>query len=342
MSTVYTAHSIIVSQTKRLKAFAAYIVDKQLIILFLVLLFTPLQNGECAFVYTDYSARGLGMNGAICTVTGVTADTAGVYYNPALTAISGGNENTSRPRVSMSYESLYPGVMDSLWLGTLVYTHPVNRIVGTFGVNYLQFGSSLYSEQVAGLTYAREMLYFEPLKLGVTVKTLTKSYGQTGYTNRDPTFANAMTATGVSYDVGLTYATPLSGLVAGASARNVDRPNIKLVKRDIVPAEYRVGLGYQMETVSTELVYYCTTSAGTDAALLLGSEWWILRNVFAFRAGCGYGVSEYKSVSFGLSYRFSIPGMKTFITLDYGYGYQFNGAMDNTVGNNLATLNIQF
>ncbi len=305
---------------------------KQIVKILIFLSFLSCDNVYSAFEYNDLSARGTGMCGAY-SVVGNDADV--VFYNTAQCA------TISRPQLVTMYQSLYPGVMDSIWLGTVVYSQPVKK-VGVFGFDFTQLSSNIYSEQVVGLLYSRSIDFVPGLALGMKLKSLSKQYGSTAYTRRDPTFGDTMSSTGYTYDLGVVYKIPVvNGLRIGVSGSNLNQPSIGIKKRDIVPSETRVGVGYVTDrfTVASDLIY--CTNATKDTRLYVGTEKWLLDNSIGLRCGFGYGNNSYSAVAVGMSYRFRFTN---FITagVDYSYTYQLNGVMENSFGNNYFSFLIKF
>ncbi len=296
----------------------------------LSIIFFSASIGHAAFQYLDVGARPLGINGA-CSA--VIDDVNSMVWNV------GSMNKISRPELTTMYSSMYPGVLDSLWLGYIAYVHPMEQY-GVLGVNGTQFGSNLYSEQVFSLAYSNSLPFIKTLHLGVSLKYMGKIYGENAYTRRDPTFVHKYSAAGIGCDIGVLYDSPIQGLSFAVVGKNVNQPDIAVKKHDIVPAEYRVGVGYKINSLVFDVDGVVVNNANSDKRILLGSELWVLNNIAGIRAGVGFGTNDNRSFALGFSCNFVI--IQFVGRVDYSYNYNLYGMTANITGNHQISLSLKF
>ncbi|OGS28265.1 MAG: hypothetical protein A2297_10230 [Elusimicrobia bacterium RIFOXYB2_FULL_48_7] len=282
--------------------------------------------GECAFQYLDVGARPLGMAGAYSCVGD---DASVMFWNPA------GLNRVKKPEFSTMYSQFYPDLLENLGLSYMSFVYPSEKY-GNFGAGFVQMGMSLYQENVFALSYARKLPFYGGLYCGVNLKNLSKNYAMTGYTMLDPAFAEKMSASGYGLDVGFAYDVneKLSFAFVG---KNINEPNIRLVKSDVVPSEYRIGAGYRRGTLALEadLVTY---GMGLNNYLCAGAEMWMPGDRVGVRAGFNLGDNEYKTMAMGATFR--APFAISALQVDYGFVYNLN--FSESPGNHYFSLGIKF
>ncbi|MFA5857695.1 MAG: hypothetical protein WC955_01360 [Elusimicrobiota bacterium] len=279
--------------------------------LILILALIIPQQLFAAFQYTEVGARPVGMNGAF---SAVADDANSVVYNVA------GMGKITRAEVSAIYTSLNPGLNDNLGAGGVVYVHPI-PVIGTIGVSDIEFSSSLYGERVFSLSYGREVPYMRNMYLGMSLKYLSKSYVTNAYTRFDPTFTEKTAAGGVGIDFGVLYTLPeLLNLSFALTGKNVNQPDIALKKHDIVPAEYRVGVGCKIQELTLDVDGVVKTNSNNDYRVLVGAEYLLLNRTAGLRAGLGAGNNEYYNIALGIGWRLVIMKMVE-SSIDYSFNY---------------------
>ena len=274
-----------------------------------------------AFQYLDVGARALGMSGAYVSIGD---DATAIYWNPA------GISFIKDKQFTGMYTQLFPEIDDSLSLGFIGYIHPLrNRL--NIGISSVLFGSDLYSESVIGLTLAGKIPYLKNWHIGTNLKLMKKQYGNNLYTALDPTFTTGYTAQGYGIDLGIMYRKNKLGF--GYMAKNLNKPNVHIYKRDIVPPEYKTGINYTLFKTKLALDYLNMKNSNKDKRYLFGIEHWSGRA--AIRTGYTAGNNGYAGYSMGLSYicRFGNSQLQ----IDYSYNQRLDEAKDLGANHNFST-----
>ncbi|MFH1958501.1 MAG: type IX secretion system membrane protein PorP/SprF [bacterium] len=289
------------------------------------LLFTA--SSEAAFQYLDAGARALGMAGAY---TAVCDDVNSACWNPAGLALMKKREATGM------YSKLFPDLDDSLTLSYLGYGGLITGY-GAAGLSAVAFGSDLYSESEYIITGAGCVPYVRNLYAGLNLKYMQKRYGSNSYTIKDPTFVSGgYSASGWGLDAGIVY--KMKGLSAGFAAKNVNEPDIGIYKKDIVPAEYRLGLGYDFKGTLISLDRTLMKNINRDKKILVGFERWV--GAAAVRAGYGAGNNKFSKFSAGFSYILRLKNAD--IQIDYSYDQRLDEGMKDMGGNHNFSTTVRF
>jgi len=201
----------------------------------------------------------------------------------------------------------------------------------------IEMSAGFYKENVFCLTYANILPFYEKIAIGINIKNMAKKYSETGYTHLDPTFANGTGAAGYGLDLGMTYKIN-QRFTCAVTGKNLNEPNIKLVKNDVVPAEYRFGAAHkynQYVTLTCDLAAY---NKGLNNIFCFGAEGWVPGNRLGVRAGYSVGDNEYKIMAMGASYK--VPLKNAVLQLDYGYVN--NLSFSQSPGNHYFSIGVKF
>ena len=285
-----------------------------------VLLFVA-SSLHAAFQYLDVGARALGMSGAYVSMGD---DATAIYWNPA------GISFIKDKQFTGMYTQLFPEIDDSLSLGYISYVHPLKNKL-SIGISSVLFGSDLYSESVIGLTLAGKIPYLKNWHMGTNLKLMKKQYGNNLYTALDPTFTRGYTAQGTGIDIGIMYRKDRLGF--GYMAKNLNRPNIHIYKRDFVPQEYKTGINYTLFGTKLALDYLSMKNSNKDKRYLFGIERW--QGKAAIRTGYATGNNGYAGYAIGLSYicRFGNSQLQ----IDYSYNQRLDEAKALGANHNFST-----
>ena len=317
-----------------------------------VLLLAAGRRVHAAFADLGAGARAPGMGGA---VTAVSADAYSIYYNPAGLALM------DRPELALSYSKLFVGLTDNSDLNTsfVAYAHPLGEDWGTLGAAWNQFAlSGYYMESTYYLSYARLLAKdLGPGNLygGGSLKYLQHSFNsgaaaqntiQSGGTSTidlppGSVLSGRNSVGAADADLGLLYRFQ-QNYSAGASLRHALQPNVAFNAgdKDIVPAEFNLGLGYTSLLSVLDVDYQLMRSPvrGEDHTVELGAERWFPRlfvGDFAVRGSLGIGTRQYKDVTAGVSYR----------TRRFQVDYSFDmplGTITSTAGSHRVGLSFRF
>ena len=321
----------------------AYMKNFKLILMGLVILtlhFTPYTLHKCFASFEDIGvgARPLGMGNAFCAIAD---DPNAFLYNPA------GLAQLKRLQISTMYANLYPMLSDGSGISnnfiSVAYPIPVYILMpasfpewatkdgwGTVGFGWFNLGTNsdpsrsaaTYKENTYIFTYAKDL---ELIMLGVSMKILTKEYGQNYWTNMNPVFANGKNAVGIGFDVGALYKMPGDKLTLGMQLKDINQPDIHLVYASPVPLTFRFGASYKLTPVwSFDRI---TTSSDftfrdNDFKLYSGIEGWFVDKNIALRFGFGLG-NGFSNVALGASYQLTEEVYNNDFRLDYAFVYPF-------------------
>jgi hypothetical protein len=286
------------------------------IFLILVLLFCSNFNLFSAFDGNRYKSQNTRARGLGNSYTALANDSGAFLYNLA------GLAKVNYYDLYFLYTDLYSDLEGvDLYSGYTSFIFPINNI-GTFGVNYNKFqGDDLYYEDIISLGYGKR--FFNKLSLGLGVSFLKHGY-EVKYGENikyiDPTFENGTEADNYGVNLGLLYDYN-KYLSLGLSANNINRPDVGLKDKDIVPEDYRFGVAFKYNSLAIPIdISYRRQDWGTDKdnkiTKSIGFEKWF-SEVFAARAGLndyeysvGFSLVKpnlFKKVDTGLEYSFSFP-----------------------------------
>ena len=314
------------------------------IIIFTLFVFTlQLSTSNQQLCYASFEdigvgARPLGMGNAFCAI----ADDANAFlYNPA------GLAQLERLQISTMYANLYPILSDGSGISnnfiSIAYPIPVDILMpasfplwltkdgwGTIGFSWFNLGTSsdplrsasTYKENTYIFSYAKNLDLF---MLGLSMKILTKEYGQNYWTSMNPVFANGCNAYGLGFDVGALYKMPGEKLTLGLQLKDINQPDIHLVYASPVPLTFRFGAAYKLVpvwnfdriTASSDF-----TVRDSDFKLYSGIEGWLIDKNIALRFGFGLG-SGFSNIALGASYKLTEEMYNSDFRLDYAFVYPF-------------------
>ncbi|MCP4482291.1 MAG: type IX secretion system membrane protein PorP/SprF [bacterium] len=300
---------------------------KRLIFLLFIFNFTILQaafNGQRAW---NTRARGMGH-----AYTAVSNDSGAILYNVA------GLAHVNFSELYFLHADIYSS-LDGVSLATnyLSFIQPLD--IGTIALNYYQFADrDLYFEDYLGLNYG--MMILPNLSAGIGVAFLEHGYKNVDqYTSdaNDPVFAHGTKKDAYAINFGLLY--DFEYFSVGASANNVNRPDIGLKDKDIIPADYRLGVAFNYDrlTIPFDISYrdqYWGGDESNKIAKYLGLEWG-LTDVFKVRGG----MNDYEA-SLGCSFF----EKEMFATIDLGidYSLSFPFEIEDTIGTHQISLFFRF
>ncbi|OGF51012.1 MAG: hypothetical protein A2231_11735 [Candidatus Firestonebacteria bacterium RIFOXYA2_FULL_40_8] len=310
-----------------------YLQSKYILGLTLLLLLTV--QMEAAFESLNVSARPIGMGGAFVAVSD---DANAILWNPA------GLSQLKKIEITALYSKIYWNLQDNdinrNFIGCVL---PFGKNIGTAGLGWESFNSSLYSENVILLSFSRSI--FEGFSLGFNAKAMIKTYVSNDYTAIDPVFAGGNSAYGVSFDLGMLYKMT-KDLSVGVTVDNVNRPDIHLQDTDTVRALVKGGCSLNLGSLlffknmfaTVELDYY--RNANHDYKVAGGLEGWLFDKTFAVRAGGGIGNNSFAEIDAGMSW--IVLKVSLLLQIDYAFKYSLNGSMDGTIGSHFIATTVKF
>jgi hypothetical protein len=231
-------------------------------------------NSGLSFLKFGFGARNIAMGDA---GSAAATDVTSLYYNPASLSL---NDNTElvfmhnewiqdvRSEVGGAKFKIFGLPMAAGFNVTTVSDIEVRSKAGdlesTFNANFF-FGSLSTGFHI-----------YDDLAFGATIKYLYEGY-------------LADEATGLGFDFGLHYTTPVEGLTASAVIKNIGSMNKLRNEETVLPTEFRLGALYDLGlknslfdvNVAAELDKYTKTD---DTHFNLGAEG-IYNKTFALRAG---------------------------------------------------------
>ena len=281
-------------------------------IILAVLLFSSQVFG--AFNIINPVPRAMGMGNAFVAVAD---DVSAVFYNPA------GLAGLKSWETTFSYSKLYVGI-SNLDESFIAAGMPLGGL-GSVGVSWYKYYTGLYTEDVFSFAYAYKISSIKT-SLGVNVKYLVKGYTANEWTIGNPFFltdsgADLLSVNALSYGVSLLSGYLIKNLTIGLFVDDINNPNVALKGEEILPKTIRGGAAYAIDkniVVSTELFY-----RGGDYKLHLGGEIVGFKagdaGILSFRAGGGFGTSNYLNATAGFGFRFNIPGLDLGSDINYGF-----------------------
>ncbi|MBN1596641.1 hypothetical protein JW933_12005, partial [candidate division FCPU426 bacterium] len=289
----------------------------------LSLLFAP--EAQAYFQDAAYGARPAGMGEAFVSVAD---DINAVLFNPAGLAQLPGVEvmGMYAGLYSELDTRLYTGEKDSSGYHFLAAASPWPLIQGGLFAYWLRYASLLYAENTFALGYGRRLL---PVKVwpqgvaldgGISIKLLQWSVAANEYTSDNWLFPERQKI-GVSLDLGLR-AVLFDDFYLGFAVDNIIPPDMGLTVREYVPSVFRLGVAYHLRFPGAYIEDFLTqcemTARDNIYTAKLGMESWLIRRIFALRAGISTD-----SVTSGLSLRYGLPGRPLAVQLDYAFSYPF-------------------
>ncbi|MFH1714854.1 MAG: hypothetical protein ABH857_01495 [Elusimicrobiota bacterium] len=256
---------------------------KLLLLLFIILMITS--NAFSAFRNMNWHTRARAMGGAF---TAVSNDMGAMTYNVGALGYIDWIET------NFMYSRLFTG-LDGVDMGLAYagFIYPLND--GTFGLDWSRFVSNdLYSEDIVQLNYG--YVFTNALFAGIGLSYLHHGYVLDKRTVDDPVFADKSSDSGIGISLGGKYILYDYNLAVGVNLRNINKPDVGLKTKDIVPPEYRLGLAYTTEKFVIPVdVYFRDQEWGNNKdkwGIAIGGEY----NIASFIAvRAGYGKNEVTS-----------------------------------------------
>lgn len=308
----------------------------KIIIFFALIALLPTVTSYSAFEdFTSGGTRALGMGGAF---TGVCEDASAITVNPA------GVENLSRPELTASFSSLYPGLTDKtiIYRSRLGFVFPKISAMSVYlfsaGINWRHFAvSSLYSEEAGGISISREIN--ETFSLGILAKYLYWKSANVLDAESGALLEEGKSFGGFSFDAGMFFKSPFNANF-GLVLTDLNQPDIvgkgTITASEKLPIGIRFGCSFKYSPFTWALD---AEVKGKDVNLSSGVECWFLDNALGIRAGTNSrNVYQGLNLASGFSYRF----LKEYsLQLDYAFVYPIN-TIKGTYGNHEVDVSYRF
>jgi len=182
-----------------------------------------------------WGVRAVGMGGAF---SALADDGSALFWNPA------GTSWIKHSEASFMWDRSLIGLTDvDINSGFLSYTVPTR--FGPMGVGLTSFNASgLLQENMALVHYGHKI--GQRASFGVNFKYLTHDFkiGTDPNFASNPVFANGTRESAVTVDAGVMFR-PVKSLSFGFNGRNLTEPDVGLVSKDKVPAEYQIGAAWR-------------------------------------------------------------------------------------------------
>lgn len=231
-------------------------------------------NSGLSFLKFGFGARNIAMGDA---GSAAASDVTSLFYNPAALSL---NDNTEL--MFMHNEWIQDVRSEVIGAKFELFGLPLAagfNVTTVDDIDVRNQAGDLESKFNANFFYGSLSTGFhvyENVSVGLTIKYLYEGY-------------LADEATGIGYDFGLYYVTPLEGLFASAVVKNLGSMNQLKYEETVLPAEVRAGFLYDFDfpgslfdlSIAAEYDKYMDTE---DTHFNLGAEG-IYNNIFALRAG---------------------------------------------------------
>lgn len=293
-------------------------------------------NGNAAFQNLDVGARPLGMAGAfVC----VADDANAVYWNVS------GLKQVNKAELTAMYSRAYSDLIDGISLNFAAFVCPIGKsgVGGTMGIGYICLGSELYQENIFTLSYSNSIPLIKNLFVGLNFKYMQKGYLFTEYMAGDKTFENGRAADGIGVDLGVMYGFN-NNISLSYFGKNINNPDIHLKRKDIVPAEHRIGLGVKLHDIVVDIEGVALDNANRDRKIICGSEIWLADHTIALRGGFGVGIvpatKDYRNVALGASYNLNLKIIN--VQIDYGINYSLSNLVSDSTANHFFSCSLKY
>jgi outer membrane protein OmpA-like peptidoglycan-associated protein len=274
---------------------------------------------EAGFQDSVAGVRPAGMGQAFVSV----ADDANtVLFNPA------GFAQIQKLELIGMYSDLYsnlnPGLFtnetDRLGYNFISLGVPVSDQIGSFGMAWTNFTSTIYKENIFTLSYGRLIWKKHNLKTGINIKVLQWMLVANEFTSDKSLFPySELYKMGFTLDLGI-LGEPVSGLQVGLALDNLIPANMALEDEEIVPVVIRLGGTYQVPIKIPDMDVLQTTLElnirAEVANVKMGAEAWFFQRRFAVRTG--FNLDE---ITFGLSLGNHWSRETLGTQLDYAFSY---------------------
>ncbi len=266
-------------------------------------------NSGLSFLKLGFGARNIAMSDL-----GVVAvnDLSSLNYNPALL-----KENI-KPQFSFTHNSLFQDLSSEMFAGSFsLFGLPFAVGVNTTSVDNIEIRTkpgepeATFNAKYFTASISTALNIYENLNGGVSIKYLYESM----YSDD---------ATGLAFDLGLSYRGLIEGLSFGASVRNIGSMNDLRNEKTKLPTDFRAGAAYSFGLEHVNLGF--TALAGIqkytdtdDTHLHVGGET-VYNNFFSVRLGymSGYD-SKNITAGFGLLWK-SLNIDYAYVPVKYGLG----------------------
>lgn len=292
------------------------------------------------FEDTGFGARTSGMGNSF---VGLADDIYAMVYNP------GGVGRIKGSQFGVSYRKLYLGLDDNSDIGEgfAGYVHHIGASnwlkrafpgisdLGTIGAGIINLNDgSLYSETTFILSYGKALRNSDNggIFAGTNLKMLNKKYSANEYTEnsidflgntygKDPVFEGGYGKSVFGIDLGV-YLQFNQKFSAGVTARNLNQPDTGLKDSSVLPAQYKLGLCYRVDSLN---ILLDGEYKGKDITFSPGFEKWLYEEKLALRCGFQSGSRGIGNMSVGCSYEY-----EHIIRLDYSFIMPFSGIKDTS------------
>ncbi|MBI4668645.1 MAG: type IX secretion system membrane protein PorP/SprF [Elusimicrobia bacterium] len=252
--------------------------------------------------------------------TAISDDANAVFSNPA------GLGWIEHQEFASGYSRLYHGLWDGSNLGTgfLGFTRPLyyrRRHMGTLGLGWLNFSLvQFYSEDTLALSYGKELLpeFVPGLYGGLAAKFLQHAYklDSDPTASANPFFKTYGTkASALDLDAGLLYRR-LQNWSFAYRVGHLNRPDVGLRDRDIVPMFHEIGLAHHRPAAIFAVELF---KQEQEQSLKAGAEKRLLDGQLAARAGFIFGNRDLRQITLGFGLQ-----TKSF-SLDYSFNFPLTG-----------------
>lgn len=266
-------------------------------------------NSGLSFLKLGFGARNIAMSDL-----GVVAanDLSALNYNPALL-----KENI-KPQFSFTHNSLFQDLSSEMFAGSFsLFGLPFAVGVNTTSVDNIEIRTkpgepdATFNANFFAASISTAFNVFENLNSGVSIKYLYESM----YSDD---------ATGLAFDLGLSYTGLIEGMSFGVALRNIGSMNDLRNENTKLPTDFRAGAAYSFALEQMNLDF--TTLAGIqkytdtdDTHLHLGSEA-VYNDFFSVRLGymSGYD-SKNITTGFGIVWK-SLNLDYAYVLVKYGLG----------------------
>ncbi len=309
----------------------------KIIIIWLIVLLPVIVSG--AFNELGMGGYPLSLGEAFVSIPG---NGNSIYYNPA------GLGYLKNIEFGDSFQLLYPGLEnDNIYYNSLYFTYYREKI-GGFGIAWKGLFSNLYNENTIYLAYGSKIINtkFGDISMGITPKLLLKSHAENEYTRVDNFFNKyGYSKKAFALDIGLLCKVS-SDIFIGASAANLNSPDIGLSTKTSIPCLFRLGGSWRKAypfTIKSKWISNLLISSDIVISkdlfkFLIGSDMEIY-NLMSFILGFNIGNNDYKKLTSGLQYKVKIK--KILLKINYAFIFGLNEVSKGTYGNHIISLRFE-
>lgn len=261
------------------------------IVVFIFVIFAA--NACPAFHDTGMGARPTGMSGVF---TGIADESYTLYYNPAGLGI------IKSPEISSTYAKLFTGTIGEINPYEISFNYVQTFKYDAYGISWQSTHlAPYYKEETLALGYGRGDIA-QSVSFGFNLKLRSTSIEK----NESSVYKTDITinSSALCFDTGFLYEV-LPNIQLGLSLADFNQPDIG---GGTLPLIIRLGGSYRTILLDNDfLAGIEVVVRGENNKLLLGSEYWILKNMFCIRAGTGIGTNNFNQISLGCGLEFILP-----------------------------------